>query len=158
MGDFSAQNKRFLALAEQFGFANENSTASQNEAEVIINTSKSSVGCDNDSENITESFNSIVIELLYLQEEIGRLKLKEEQHLLAEECNGLTNPNTLNWLFKDLTKFLEDINYMIDNSAKIQLKLANPSISNSLPIQSDIHEKMIKLSHILDDLQSSSEK
>ena len=123
-----------------------------------VSSSMTSVESVNDGENTADSFNNVVIELLYLQEEIGRLKIKEEQFLLSEDCNGLTNPNTLNWLFKDLSKLLEDMKYMIDNSAKIQLKLANPSISNSLPIQCDLHETMISLSHILADLQSSSEK
>ena len=180
------QNRAFLDLASQFGFGrNKNRTNSKLDSSGKINLSrKSDIIDDGDksdrssnktSESATSSgktdsdsgkepdddstnFNNVVLELLHLQEEIGKLQMKQRQHELSEKCLGLTTPSSISWLLDDLVKVSDNLSYIVDNSAKIQLKLANPAISNSLPIHSSLHQPLVHLTELLSDIGAISER
>jgi len=182
------QNRAFLDLASQFGFGrNKHRTNSKLDSSGKINLSrKSDIIDDGDksdrnsnktSESATTSgsgktdsdsgkepdddstnFNNVVLELLHLQEEIGKLQMKQRQHELSEKCLGLTTPSSISWLLDDLVKVSDNLSYIVDNSAKIQLKLANPAISNSLPIHSSLHQPLVHLTELLSDIGAISER
>lgn len=103
-------------------------------------------------------FNKVVLELLRVQEEIGKLQVKQRQHELSEKCLGLTDPASITWLLDDLVKVSDNLSYIVDNSAKIQLKLANPAISNSLPLHSSLHQPLVHLTELLSDIGAMSER
>ena len=103
-------------------------------------------------------FNKVVLELLRVQEEIGKLQVKQRQHELSEKCLGLTDPASISWLLDDLVKVSDNLSYIVDNSAKIQLKLANPAISNSLPLHSSLHQPLVHLTELLSDIGAMSER
>lgn len=182
------QNRAFLDLASQFGFGrNKHRTNSKLDSSGKINLSrKSDIIDDGDksdrnsnktSESATTSgsgktdsdsgkepdddstnFNNVVLELLHLQEEIGKLQMKQRQHELSEKCLGLTTPSSISWLLDDLVKVSDNLSYIVDNSAKILLKLANPAISNSLPIHSSLHQPLVHLTELLSDIGAISER
>ena len=186
--EFMVQNRAFLDLASQFGFGrNKHRTNSKLDSSGRINLSrKSDIIDDGDksdrnsnktSESATTSgsgktdsdsgkepdddstnFNNVVLELLHLQEEIGKLQMKQRQHELSEKCLGLTTPSSISWLLDDLVKVSDNLSYIVDNSAKIQLKLANPAISNSLPIHSSLHQPLVHLTELLSDIGAISER
>ena len=186
--EFMVQNRAFLDLASQFGFGrNKHRTNSKLDSSGKINLSrKSDIIDDGDksdrnsnktSESATTSgsgktdsdsgkepdddstnFNNVVLELLHLQEEIGKLQMKQRQHELSEKCLGLTTPSSISWLLDDLVKVSDNLSYIVDNSAKIQLKLANPAISNSLPIHSSLHQPLVHLTELLSDIGAISER
>ena len=181
------QNRAFLDIASQFGFGrNKNKINSKLDSSNKIDvSSKSDISDDADkSDNISTSnktsesatasgklhsdsgrepndssnFNKVVLELLKLQEEIGKLQMKQRQDELSEKCLGLTNPSSISWLLDDLVKVSDNLSYILDNSAKIQLKLANPAISNSLPLHSSLHQPLVHLTELLSDIGAISER
>ena len=176
--DFSVQNKKFLSIARQFGFGRK---ACAEDSSIISNsnvTSSSSTGNSNNKisrssinisavssksgwqqSNNSKSFNEVILELLQLQEDIGKLQSKEKQFMLSEQYEGLTNPvSSLQWLLQDLQDLSTNLSYILDNSARIQLKLANPAISNSLPLHSSLHEPLVDIAGYLKDIVSNSER
>ena len=182
------QNRAFLDLASQFGFGrNKHRTNSKldssgkinlsRKSDIIDDADKSDRSSNKTSESATTSasgktdsdsgkepdddstnFNNVVLELLHLQEEIGRLQMKQRQHELSEKCLGLTTPSSISWLLDDLVKVSDNLSYIVDNSAKILLKLANPAISNSLPIHSSLHQPLVHLTELLSDIGAISER
>ena len=182
------QNRAFLDLASQFGFGrNKHRTNSKlvssgkinlsRKSDIIDDGDKSDRNSNKTSESATTSgsgktdsdsgkepdddstnFNNVVLELLHLQEEIGKLQMKQRQHELSEKCLGLTTPSSISWLLDDLVKVSDNLSYIVDNSAKIQLKLANPAISNSLPIHSSLHQPLVHLTELLSDIGAISER
>ena len=181
------QNRAFLDLASQFGFGRNKNKSSSNIGSAIKSdlSSKSDIidEADNKSDrtsdktsesaiktggklnsdsgqNLDDSrhFNNVVIELLQLQEEIGKLQLKQRQNELSEKCLGLTDPSSISWLLDDLVKVSDNLSYILDNSAKIQLKLANPAITNSLPLHSSLHQPLVHLTKLLSDIGAMSER
>jgi len=131
-----------------------NKTSESATATTIGKTDSDSGKAPDDSSN----FNHVVLELLHLQEEIGKLQMKQRQHELSEKCLGLTTPSSISWLLDDLVKVSDNLSYIVDNSAKIQLKLANPAISNSLPIHSSLHQPLVHLTELLSDIGAISER
>ena len=186
--EFMVQNRAFLDLASQFGFGrNKHRTNSKlvssgkinlsRKSDIIDDGDKSDRNSNKTSESATTSgsgktdsdsgkepdddstnFNNVVLELLHLQEEIGKLQMKQRQHELSEKCLGLTTPSSISWLLDDLVKVSDNLSYIVDNSAKIQLKLANPAISNSLPIHSSLHQPLVHLTELLSDIGAISER
>ena len=179
------QNRAFLDLASQFGYGRNKNKSSSNigSASKSDISSKSDIEVadksDSSREKTSESaiktgeklnsdsgqnpddsrhFNKVVLELLQLQEEIGKLQLKQRQHELSEKCLGLTDPSSISWLLDDLVKVSDNLSYILDNSAKIQLKLANPAITNSLPLHSSLHQPLVHLTELLSDIGSMSER
>ena len=177
------QNRAFLDIASQFGFGrNKNRTNSKLDSSGKSGKSDSekSDRSDRSSNKTSESataisigktdsdsgkapddssnFNHVVLELLHLQEEIGKLQMKQRQHELSEKCLGLTTLSSISWLLDDLVKVSDNLSYIVDNSAKIQLKLANPAISNSLPIHSSLHQPLVHLTELLSDIGAISER
>ena len=182
------QNQAFLDLASQFGFGrNKNKTSSNigsasksdissksditEEAEksdrdrsrnkandsAITTSEKHHSGSKQNSDD-SSHFNKVVLDLLRVQEEIGKLQVKQRQHELSEKCLGLTDPTSISWLLDDLVKVSDNLSYIVDNSAKIQLKLANPAISNSLPLHSSLHQPLVHLTELLSDIGAMSER
>ena len=186
--EFMVQNRAFLDLASQFGFGrNKHRTNSKlvssgksnlsRKSDIIDDADKSDRNSNKTSESATTSgsgktdsdsgkepdddstnFNNVVLELLHLQEEIGKLQMKQRQHELSEKCLGLTTPSSISWLLDDLVKVSDNLSYIVDNSAKILLKLANPAISNSLPIHSSLHQPLVHLTELLSDIGAISER
>ena len=147
--DASSQNQKFLSLAKQFKYIKE----------------------DNDEENVSEGdssqaredtkepdFYEIILELMELQEKIGKLQLVEKQVEMRDRFSGLTSPASLSWLLTDLTQISENLFYIIHNASKIQLKLANPAISNSLPLHCSLHQPLIQISKLLADIHFSADR
>ena len=112
----------------------------------------------NSASDDSSHFNKVVLELLRVQEEIGKLQVKQRQHELSEKCLGLTDPASISWLLDDLVKVSDNLSYISYNSAKIQLKLANPAISNSLPLHSSLHQPLVHLTELLSDIGAMSER
>ena len=182
------QNQAFLDLASQFGFGRNKNTTSSNiasntksdissksditeEAEksdrdrsrnkandsAITTSEKHHSGSKQNSDD-SSHFNKVVLDLLRVQEEIGKLQVKQRQHELSEKCLGLTDPTSISWLLDDLVKVSDNLSYIVDNSAKIQLKLANPAISNYLPLHSSLHQPLVHLTELLSDIGALSER
>ena len=173
--EFMVQNRAFLDLASQFGFGRNKNNKESNTDSV----SKSDMSSKSDIEeaekgdsicrkeptsdsgqNLDDSrhFNKVVLELLHLQEEIGKLQMKQRQQEMSEKCLGLTSPSSISWLLDDLVKVSDNLSYIVDNSAKIQLKLANPAITNSLPLHSSLHQPLVHLTELLSDIGAMSER
>ena len=147
--DASSQNKTFLSLAKQFNYIKEDKTE-ENESLDDINKAK--------EDNKEADFYEIILELMELQEKLGKLQLVEKQVEMRERFSGLTNPASLSWLLKDLTEISENLSYIINNASKIQLKLANPAISNSLPLHSSLHQPVIQVTKLLADIHFSADR
>ena len=179
------QNRAFLDLASQFGFGRNKNKSSSNigsasksdlsgKSDIIDEADKSDRSSDKTRESGIKTggklnsdsgqnldsrhFNNVVLELLQLQEEIGKLQLKQRQHELSEKCLGLTDPSSISWLLDDLVKVSDNLSYILDNSAKIQLKLANPAITNSLPLHNSLHQPLVHLTELLSDIAAMSER
>ena len=147
--DVSSQNKTFLSLAKQFNYIKEDNT------EVT-----GSLGdCSEAKEETKEpDFYEIILELMELQGKIGKLQLVEKQVEMRDRFSGLTSPASLSWLLMDLTQISENLSYIINNASKIQLKLANPAISNSLPLHCSLHQPVIQISKLLADIHFSADR
>ena len=184
--EFMVQNQAFLDLASQFGFGrNKNKTSSNigsasksdisSKSDITEEAEKSDRSRNKANESAlttggkihldykpncddSSHFNKVVLELLRVQEEIGKLQVKQRHHELSEKCLGLTNPSSISWLLDDLVKVSDNLSYIVDNSAKIQLKLANPAISNSLPLHSSLHQPLVHLTELLSDVGAMSER
>ena len=172
MGDsreFSAQNKTFLTIAKQFRLGrfgetsdinlSDNCSRSSNNQSSSNNISSSSQSSDHQQSETSDSkhFNDVILELLQLQEDIGRLQRKEKLYQLSEKYSGLTNPSSSqSTLLQQIQELNTNLSFIINNSAKIQLKLANPAISNSLPLDLSLHECLVNLTNILQDMASNS--
>ena len=176
--EFMVQNKAFLDLATQFGFIKRKKIE---EASVSVEASNSDIiseegenksieatieNTDNNSSEKGEhekkkdlgEFNEVILKLLHVQEEIGKLKMKEKQCELSEQYQGLTNPSSMSWLLEALTSISANLRFIVDNSAKIQLKLANPAISNSLPLHSSLHQPLVNLTSLLYEVNAASDR
>jgi hypothetical protein len=130
------QNSTFLSLASQFGF-------DQPEQEM--------------AEKDADSFGSTLLLITTLQEDISRLKLKEQQAALSKRYAGLTQPSSLAWLLEDLSNLSTHLTYITNNSASLQHKLTNPVISNSLPINSSLHTPLINITTLLAEVSITSD-
>ena len=178
--EFMVQNKAFLDLATQFGFTKRKKIE---EASVSVEASNSDIisedgenksieatieNADNNSSEKGEhehekkkdlgEFNEVILKLLHVQEEIGKLKMKEKQCELSEQYQGLTNPSSMSWLLEALTSISANLRFIVDNSAKVQLKLANPAISNSLPLHSSLHQPLVNLTSLLYEVNAASDR
>jgi len=171
--DFSGQNKAFLDIATNYGFGQ--GLLNFNNARGNLDTNKAS----DDDEAIHETedekgsvelsvletesepdsdFNKVLIELLQLQEDIGRLQLNEQKLKLSEKYLGLSNASSMAWLKESLDELSTNLTFILENSKKIQLKLANPDTSNSLPLHCSLHETFVKLTNILIEINSTSDR
>ena len=103
-------------------------------------------------------FYEIIVELMKLQATIGELQLVEKQVELRDRFSGLTSPASLSWLLQDLTQISDNLSYIITNASKIQLKLANPAISNSLPLHCSLHQPVIQITKLLADIHFSADR
>ena len=149
--DASSQNKTFLSLAKQFNYIKEDKT----EENGSVGDSISSEAKDEDKE---PEFYEIIVELMKLQATIGELQLVEKQVELRDRFSGLTSPASLSWLLQDLTQISDNLSYIITNASKIQLKLANPAISNSLPLHCSLHQPVIQITKLLADIHFSADR
>ena len=149
--DASSQNKTFLSLAKQFNYIKEDKT----EENGSVGDSISSDAKDEDKE---PDFYEIIVELMKLQATIGELQLVEKQVELRDRFSGLTSPASLSWLLQDLTQISDNLSYIITNATKIQLKLANPAISNSLPLHCSLHQPVIQITKLLADIHFSADR
>jgi len=171
--EFMVQNKAFLDLATQFGFIQrkniedasvESSSSSdiiseEGENKSIEATTESEKGeHEHEKKNDLGEFNEVILKLLHVQEEIGKLKMKEKQCELSEQYQGLTNPSSMSWLLSSLENVSSNLRFIVDNSAKIQLKLANPIISNSLPLHSSLHQPLVDLTSLLHEVKAASDR
>ena len=147
--DASSQNKTFLSLAKQFNYIKEDKTE-ENGSDSISSDAK-----DEDKE---PDFYEIIVELMKLQATIGELQLVEKQVELRDRFSGLTSPASLSWLLQDLTQISDNLSYIITNASKIQLKLANPAISNSLPLHCSLHQPVIQITKLLADIHFSADR
>ena len=147
--DASSQNKTFLSLARQFNYIEEDKTE-ENGSVGDVSEAK--------EDNKEADFYEIILELMELQEKIGKLQLVEKQVEMRDRFSGLTNPACLSWLLKDLTEISAHLSYIINNASKIQLKLANPAISNSLPLDSSLHQPVIQITKLLADIHFSADR
>jgi len=129
------QNETFLSLAKQFGF--DPPVKSVIEAE--------------------DSFGSTLLLITSMQEEISRLKLREQQAKLSARYAGLTQPASLAWLLEDLNNLSDHLTYITNNSASLQHKLTNPVISNSLPINSSLHAPLLSITQLLAEISTTSD-
>ena len=147
--DASSQNKTFLSLAKQFKYIKEDNTEEHG-----------SVGDSSEAKEDTKEpdFYEIILELMELQEKIGKLQLVEKQVEMRDRFSGLTHPASLSWLLTDLTEISENLSYIINNASKIQLKLANPAISNSLPLHCSLHQPVILITKLLADIHFSADR
>ena len=145
---FNIKTETFLSLAKQFNFL---SDQEQEDDGVNNNTGGSNKAEDKD-------FYETILELMELQEKIGNLKLIEKQEELRERFSGLTEPSSLSWIVEELAQVSDNLSYIINNASKIQLKLANPAISNSLPLQSQLHEPLIDITKLLADIHYSADR
>eukprot|EP00092_Neocalanus_flemingeri_P003786 GFUD01004077.1.p1 GENE.GFUD01004077.1~~GFUD01004077.1.p1 ORF type:complete len:198 (-),score=61.07 GFUD01004077.1:105-698(-) len=136
-GVFMKQNEIFLNLASQFGFG-------PTEEEVPEKPDASG-----------DSFGEILLKITTLQEEISRLKLKEQQAELSKRYAGLTQPSSMSWLLSDLSNLSAHLTYITNNSASLQHKLTNPVISNSLPLNSSMHTPLINITNLLAEISTS---
>ena len=146
--DASSQNKTFLSLAKQFKFIKEDNTEANGPVADISEA----------KEDNKVDFYEIILELMELQEKIGKLQLVEIQVEMRDRFSGLTNPASLSWLLQDMTQLSENLSYIINNASKIQLKLSNPAISNSLPLHSSLHQPVIKITKLLADIHFSADR
>ena len=149
--DASSQNKTFLSLAKQFNYIKEDKT----EENGSVGDSISSDAKDEDKE---PDFYEIIVELMKLQATIGELQLVEKQVELRDRFSGLTSPASLSWLLQDLTQISDNLSYIITTASKIQLKLANPAISNSLPLHCSLHQPVIQITKLLADIHFSADR
>ena len=147
--DASSQNKTFLSLAKQFNYIKEDKTEENG------SVGDSSEAKDEDKE---PEFYEIIVELMKLQATIGELQLVEKQVELRDRFSGLTSPASLSWLLQDLTQISDNLSYIITNASKIQLKLANPAISNSLPLHCSLHQPVIQITKLLADIHFSADR
>ena len=151
---FNIQNQTFLSLAKQFNFLNDQSEVTEPED----GGSDSKAGPGESNQAGEKDFYGTILELMELQEKIGNLKLIEKQVELRERYSGLTEPSSLSWIVKELSQVSDNLSYIILNASKIQLKLANPAISNSLPLQSELHDPLIDITKLLADIHYSAER
>ena len=179
--EFMVQNKAFLDLATQFGFIQRKniedaSVESSSSSDIISEEGENKsieATTENTDNNSSESekgehehekkkdlgeFNEVILKLLHVQEEIGKLKMKEKQCELSEQYQGLTNPSSMSWLLSSLENVSSNLRFIVDNSAKIQLKLANPIISNSLPLHSSLHQPLVDLTSLLHEVKAASDR
>jgi len=168
--DFSSQNKAFLDIAANFGFggkglsksnnssSNANANTASGDSEVISVTEGEDQRDTAGVQKADSDFNQVLLDLLKLQEDIGRLQLNEQKFKLSEKYLGLSNSSSLAWLKESLDELSTNLTYILDNSNKIQLKLANPDTSNSLPLHCSLHETFVQLTNILIEINSSSER
>lgn len=145
---FNIKTETFLSLAKQFNFLSDQ--------EQEDDGGNNSTGGSNEAED--KDFYETILELMELQEKIGNLKLIEKQEELRERFSGLTEPSSLSWIVKELSQVSDNLSYIIDNASKIQLKLANPAISNSLPLHSQLHEPLIDITKLLADIHYSADR
>ena len=150
--DGSSQNKMFLSLARQFNFLNEETTEEHDDVDDAHNGHNSN---DGDEE---KDFYEIILELMELQDKIGKLQLIEKKVELRDRFSGLTEPSSLSWIAKELSEVSESLLYITNHASRIQLKLANPAISNSVPLPCQLHESLISLTKLLSDIQFSAER
>ena len=136
----SSQNKTFLSIAKQFNFQ----------------TDKENYSLEDKSEG--KDFYDIILDLMTLQEKIGKLQLVEKQVELKNRFAGLTKPSSFSWIVKELTEVSDNLSYIISNASKIQIKLANPAISNSLPLDAGLHNPVITITQLLSETQYSAER
>ena len=139
----SSENKKILSLAKQFNYIKMNKTEES--------------GSDVDRSE-AKDFYEIILELIELQRKIGNLQLVEKQVEMRDRFSGLTNPASLSWLLQDLTEISENLSYIINNASKIQLKLANPAISNSLPLHCSLHQPVITITKLLAEIHFSADR
>ena len=176
------QNKAFLDLATQFGFIQRNkvedASVESSSSDIISEEGENksieaTTEMENTDNNSSESekgehehekkkdlgeFNEVILKLLHVQEEIGKLKMKEKQCELSEQYQGLTNPSSMSWLLSSLENVSSNLRFIVDNSAKIQLKLANPTISNSLPLHCSLHQPLVDLTSLLHEVKAASDR
>ena len=133
---FMKQNRTFQSLASQFGFH-------PSDGDPVVEES--------------DSFGETLLLITTLQEDISRLKLKEQQFKLSNRYAGLTQPSSLAWLLEDLCNLSSHLTYITNNSASLQHKLTNPVISNSLPINSALHTPLINITNLLAEVCSTSD-
>ena len=148
--DASSQNKTFLSLAKQFNYIKEDNTE--------VTGSVRSREAKEETEAKDPDFYEIILELMELQAKIGKLQLVEKQVEMRDRFSGLTSPASLSWLLTDLTEISENLSYIINNASKIQLKLANPAISNSLPLHCSLHQPVIQITKLLADIHFSADR
>jgi len=133
---FMKQNQTFQSLATQFGFR------------------------PPDDDSVVEegnSFGETLLLITTLQEDISRLKLKEQQSKLSSRYAGLTQPSSLSWVLEELCNLSSHLTYITNNSASLQHKLTNPVISNSLPLNSALHTPLINITNLLAEVCSTSD-
>ena len=147
---FNIQNQTFLSLAKQFNFLNDQTEVTEDGGSI-----SNAGGCNQAGER---DFYGTILELMELQEKIGNLKLIEKQVELRERFSGLTEPSSLSWIVKELSQVSDNLSYIILNASKIQLKLANPAISNSLPLHCSLHQPVIQISKLLADIHFSADR
>jgi len=138
----SNSNSNILSLADQFGFR-----SGDKKEEAIIDNSRTE-----------EELGSLLVKISNLQEEIGKLKLRQKlagnrlqyglvckQGELTQLCNQLSI----------LSTNLEDIS---SNCLSIENKLSNPVLGNSLPLcataQGPLIESTGQLAYIVTNLDS----
>ena len=133
------QNETFLALASQFGFG-------QEKDEVL----------DKDAES-EDNFGEVLLKITTLQEDISKLKLKEQQANLSKRFAGLTQASSLSWLLSELNNISSHLTYITNNSGSFQHKLTNPVISNSLPLKYSLHTPLINITNMLAEISTTSD-
>ena len=146
--DGSSQNKMFLSLARQFNFLSEETTEEHDNVD----------GHNSNDGDEEKDFYEIILELMELQDKIGKLQLIEKKVELRDRFSGLTEPSSLSWIAKEVSQVSESLHYIINHASRIQLKLANPAISNSVPLPCQLHESLISLTKLLSDIQFSAER
>lgn len=129
--EFVCGNNGFLDLALQFGFTVEEEVASD---------------CGADDQLI---LGEILVDISRLQEDIRQLKLKEHKHSLNQKYGRLTEPDSLFQLTSSLRDLGCHLSYIADNSSKLQHKLTNPVISDSLPLATKDQLPLITLTDTL---------
>jgi len=157
--DFMEQNKAFLSLAGDFGLYKSAAETSS------INSNLPNNSCEQETASLNttntkdyELMNEVVIDLLQLQEKIGKLQMNKKLQQMSDEYAGMTSSKSLKELEHQLNNLSKSLSFIVDNSAKIQLKLANPSISNSFPLHSSLHDAFIRITEELVSITATSDR
>ena len=122
--DLIANANNFLEIAKRHGFDQEEVMESD----------------ENGIESV-EDVGAVLKRLLKLQGDIHNLKLLKQQKEVAQRFGGLTSPESLERLMNDMELLAEHLEYIIQHSDRLQNKLANPIVTNSIPCPSSSQVK-----------------
>jgi len=159
--DFMEQNKAFLSLAGDFGFLKKSTDVNSRNSNSSVNITdqdQEATSMNTTNTKDYETMNDVVKELLMLQEKIGKLQMNKKLQKMSDEFAGITNSKSLKELELNLHNLSISLSFIVENSAKIQLKLANPSISNSFPLHNSLHEAFIRITEELVGIAATSDR